>query len=230
MGQSTTVTALLGKYTHLGSPRVHEFIQEMNRKVLSRGYSFYSVSITIFYYHNPSEFPNCLTVGETPCTHEAKEVIKYIQPHRKELQMVFQFELNDIGMLNNVSLSPPFKLTSYIITDRSLLNPLIPIPFTLPTFKSVVNKWQRYMYEHDGWNALYMENHDTARSVSRFLNIHDPKDPFRARAAQLLAILQTTQGGTLYVYQGQELGLGNIPPHWGMEEYKDIATQNFYNE
>jgi len=45
----------------------------------------------------------------------------------------------------------------------------------------------------------------------------------------MLAILEVTQTGTLYVYQGQELGLKNFPRTWGIDEYKDVATQNYWN-
>jgi len=46
----------------------------------------------------------------------------------------------------------------------------------------------------------------------------------------MLAILEISQTGTLYIYQGQELGLKNFPRTWGIEEYKDIATQNYYKK
>ena len=45
----------------------------------------------------------------------------------------------------------------------------------------------------------------------------------------MLCILEVTQTGTLYVYQGQELGLKNFPRTWDIAEYKDVATQNYYN-
>ncbi len=45
----------------------------------------------------------------------------------------------------------------------------------------------------------------------------------------MLAILEVTQKGTLYIYQGQELGLKNFPPSWKLEEYKDVASQNYWN-
>ena len=74
---------------------------------------------------------------------------------------------------------------------------------------------------------MYIENHDQARSVSRFGN--DTTDEKRTLSAKMLAVMQVTQSGTLYVYQGEELGLHNFPRSWGLEEYKDVATQNFYN-
>jgi oligo-1,6-glucosidase len=43
-------------------------------------------------------------------------------------------------------------------------------------------------------------------------------------------MLEATQSGTQYVYQGQELGLANFPKEWGIEEYRDVATRNWYYE
>lgn len=31
-------------------------------------------------------------------------------------------------------------------------------------------------------------------------------------------------GGTIFIYQGQEIGISNVPREWGEEEYKDIET------
>lgn len=73
---------------------------------------------------------------------------------------------------------------------------------------------------------IYIENHDQARSVSRFGN---DSAQWRAVSAKMLAIFEVTQAGTLYVYQGQELGIKNFPQTWGIEEYKDVASQNYWN-
>jgi glycosidase len=32
------------------------------------------------------------------------------------------------------------------------------------------------------------------------------------------------QSGTPYVYQGEDIGMCNMPKDWGFEEYKDVAT------
>jgi oligo-1,6-glucosidase len=32
------------------------------------------------------------------------------------------------------------------------------------------------------------------------------------------------------MYQGQELGLVNIPKGWGIKEYKDVAAQNWFHK
>jgi alpha-glucosidase len=81
------------------------------------------------------------------------------------------------------------------------------------------------MTEQDKKNSLYLENHDQGRSISRFGN---DSEIWRDRSAKLLAILQTTLSGTLFVYQGEELGMRNFPETWGIDEYKDVASQNYY--
>ncbi|KAJ1310693.1 hypothetical protein OPQ81_009219 [Rhizoctonia solani] len=192
-----------GKY-YCNGPRVHEYVQEMHREVLSL-------------------YPGYFTVGESPFTHDPQDLLPYVLPERKELQMMFQFELADIDGTHN---------------------PLVPRNPSLPEIKSVINKWQTFMFNNGGWNSLYMENHDQARSVSRLLGFglsadkktfdfslyNDDLDKFWSIGAKLLAILHTTQGGTVFIYQGQEIGATNVPREWKIEEYKDVATINFYNE
>jgi len=96
----------------------------------------------------------------------------------------------------------------------------------LSELKDAIGRWQKYKREEGYWNAVFTENHDRARAVSRFGN---DSEEWRALSAKMLAILQVTQSGTQFVYQGQELGLKNFPRSWGIEEYKDIASQNFWN-
>jgi len=74
---------------------------------------------------------------------------------------------------------------------------------------------------------IFIENHDLSRSVTRFGN---DSDRWRGVSAKMLALLEITLGGTQYVYQGQELGLKNFPRSWGIEEYKDVASQNYWNK
>lgn len=75
-------------------------------------------------------------------------------------------------------------------------------------------------------SSIFIENHDHSRAVSRFGN---DSEQWRALSAKMLAMLEISLGGTQYVYQGQELGLKNFPRSWGIEEYKDVASQNYWN-
>ena len=69
---------------------------------------------------------------------------------------------------------------------------------------------------------MFIENHDFPRSISRFGQTSTPL--LRALSTKLLAILQIGQGGTIYVYQREEIGMANITKSWGIERYKDTAT------
>ncbi|KAF8148638.1 glycoside hydrolase family 13 protein [Crassisporium funariophilum] len=171
-------------------PRVHEFVKEMNIKVLSK--------------------KDLITVGETPFTHVASELAAYVLPSNKELNMVFHFELMDLD-------SPK---------EGQDFSPLVYKKWELSEFKDVIERWQRYKRDEGFWNAVFIENHDHSRVVSRFGN---DSDEWRGISAKMLAILQVTQSGTQFVYQGQELGLKNFPRSWGIEEYKDVASQNYWN-
>jgi oligo-1,6-glucosidase len=97
----------------------------------------------------------------------------------------------------------------------------------LPDLKAVINKWQTYLRPEGFWNSVYMSNHDQARALSRFGN---DSDEWRTVSAKMLAILEISLGGTLYVYQGEEIGMRNFPRSWGIEEYKDICTINYYEK
>jgi glycosidase len=97
----------------------------------------------------------------------------------------------------------------------------------MPALKSVVAKWQKFMYDNDGWNALYLENHDQPRCVTRFAS---DLPEHRALSAKMLATFLGFQSGTVFVYQGQELGMANVPKHWTIQKYRDLETLNYWNE
>lgn len=61
--------------------------------------------------------------------------------------------------------------------------------------------------------------------MSRFAH-DDPQH--REASAKLIAIFLAFQSGTPFIYQGQEIGMTNVPKDWTMEEYKDIDCLNHY--
>lgn len=62
---------------HLTSFRLHEFLREMNDKVLSKY--------------------DTITVGEMPFVQDEDEVLRVVARERKELNMIFIFELVDLS-------------------------------------------------------------------------------------------------------------------------------------
>lgn len=101
-----------------------------------------------------------------------------------------------------------------------------PRQWEMSVLKSSVKKWQTFMINNNGWNALYLENHDQSRSVSRW---GSDLPEFRVLSAKMFATFLALQSGTVFVYQGQELGMVNIPKERDITEYKDIETLNAWN-
>ncbi|CAI4731267.1 BDN_1c_G0031290.mRNA.1.CDS.1 [Saccharomyces cerevisiae] len=76
----------------------------------------------------------------------------------------------------------------------------------------------------DSWATTYIENHDQARSITRFA---DDSPKYRKISGKLLTLLECSLTGTLYVYQGQEIGQINFKD-WPIEKYEDVDVKNNY--
>jgi glycosidase len=61
-----------GSEFYAAGPRLHEYLQELGR--ILKEYDAFSV-------------------GEMPCVHDTKEIIKSVQENRGEFNMIFHFEL-----------------------------------------------------------------------------------------------------------------------------------------
>lgn len=172
-----------GSKFFMNGPKIHDYLQEMNREVLS-------------HY-------DAMTVGEMPGA--SVELAKlYTNEDRNETNMIFQFEHVDLDS------GPEGKwdLRQLKLTD----------------LKKSFTKWQNGL-EGEGWNSLYLNNHDQPRMVSRFGNDRE----FRIESAKMLATFLHMLKGTPYIYQGEEIGMTNVRFD-SIEEYQDIETLNMYNE
>jgi alpha-glucosidase len=70
--------------------------------------------------------------------------------------------------------------------------------------KRIFSKWQRGL-QNSGWNALFLENHDIPRIVSKWGNT----DQYWFESATALAAMYFLMQGTPFIYQGQEIGMTN---------------------
>jgi oligo-1,6-glucosidase len=85
-----------------------------------------------------------------------------------------------------------------------------------------MTRWQDALYQQ-GWNSLYLNNHDQPRPVSRF----GDDGRHRVASAKMLATFLHGMQGTPYVYQGEELGMTNVA-FASIEDYQDIEIRNMY--
>jgi oligo-1,6-glucosidase len=168
----------------LCGPRIHEFLREMQGEVFE------------------GRDRPLLTVGEMPGV-TVEEAIRFTDPARAEVDMVFQFE--------------------HVQLDQGASKWDVH-PLALRDLKASFGRWQAGLAEV-GWNSLYWNNHDQPRIVSRF----GDDGAHRVRSAKMLATVLHLHRGTPYVYQGEELGMTNFRFE-GLEEFRDIESLNHYAE
>ncbi|KAM0327963.1 hypothetical protein ACHAQA_005362 [Verticillium albo-atrum] len=148
-----------------------------------------------------------MTVGELPNTPDIADVMAYISPSAGELNMVFNFDTVNLGQTPG---------------NRFLL-----LPFDNTDFKQNLTKWQTLPETSGAWPTVFLENHDQGRSISRFAS---DLPQHREVAAKMLATLLSTMTGTLFLYQGQEIGMINAPISWSADQYKCVRSVNYYND
>ena len=172
----------IGAENYQNGPRIHEFFHEMNREVLSK----YDI----------------MTVGEMSDV-SLEEALKYAGNDKNELNMVFQFEHDDLDTLDG-------ERWAYREVPLSEL-------------KRVFSKWQTAM-DGRGWNSLYWTNHDQPRTVSRRGNDKE----FRKESQKMLYTMLMTMQGTPYIYQGEEIAMTNVS--FDIEDYDDVEIRNCWRE
>jgi len=92
----------------------------------------------------------------------------------------------------------------------------------LPKLKEVLSRWQIGL-ESRGWNALFVENHDVPRIISKW---GDP-EKYERESATAIAAMYFFMQGTPFIYQGQEIGMTNTVFH-GPEDFRDISALNHF--
>ena len=143
-----------------------------------------------------------ITVGEMSST-SLDNCIRYSNPDEKELSMAFSFHHLKVDYPNGEKWAKA--------------------PFNFVELKKILSKWQIGMYEGNGWNATFWNNHDQPRALSRFGN---DKEYHRESAKMLATVLHGLQG-TPYIYQGEEFGMTN-PYFDNISKYRDVESTNNY--
>ncbi|MGL5767367.1 MAG: glycoside hydrolase family 13 protein [Sarcina sp.] len=140
-----------------------------------------------------------MTVGEANGVN-AKEADLWVGKDKGKFNMLFQFE--------------HLKLWDY---ENDL-------KFSVKAYKDVLTKWQNALND-DGWNALFIENHDIPRVISTWGNDKE----YREECAKAFAMCYMMQKGTAFIYQGQEIGMTNVK-FSNIEDYDDVKGINIYKE
>ncbi|ODQ79308.1 glycoside hydrolase family 13 protein [Babjeviella inositovora NRRL Y-12698] len=149
---------------------------------------------------------DAMTVGEV-CKGTREESLAYVSAKEKEMNMIFLFDVVQLG---------------YGADDRYEYQ-----GFNLVDFKKAVHDQCEFVSGTDAWSTVFIENHDQPRCITRFGN---PSKKYHAKSGKLLAMLEAALTGTLFIYQGQEIGMTNIGRDWDISDYQDIDSTNYYKE
>ncbi len=144
-----------------------------------------------------------MTVGEGPGI-DLENGLDYVAEERNELNMIFHFD--------------------HLFIDNGLGGKYDPVDFSLSKFKTIFGDWDNRL-RHQGWGSIFLGNHDFSRMVNRFGDAEN----FRIESSKLLALLLFSMRGTVYVYQGDEIGMTNVA-YPDISYYNDVETLNAYKE
>ena len=150
-------------------------------------------------YRKVTDEYDCFTVGEAPMMTPGK-ALNYIDESKKELDLMFHFQ--------------------HISCDAFVMD-YIQKPFSLKQMKKAFSAWQDKI-NGKAWNTLYIENHDHPRIISRY-----GSEKYRVESGKMLANMYMLQQGTVFIYQGQEIGMLNTKLD-SIDDYEDVFVKNNY--
>jgi len=151
-----------------------------------------------------SRYAGLITVGEAPIatTQQGNELTDI---ETGVLDMIFHFEHMEADYAKGIDGGK-----------------WVPASLDLIEFKDIITRWQVELHGR-GWNSLYLCNHDQPRPVSRF----GDEGLYRVESAKMLATFLHGLQGTPYIYQGEEIGMTNMP-FSSIEQCRDIESINMY--
>ena len=139
----------------------------------------------------------------------------------KELnrEVFSKYDIMTVGETGNLT---SVKALPYISEDSHEINMVFHFEIaknahlvTVPEYKDIQKRWADVI-RNGGWSTQYLTNHDSPRQISRF---GDDKH-YRVESGKMLAMLTHTQPGTVYIYQGEEIGMVNV----------DFPSIDYYDE
>ena len=188
----------------VSGPHIHEYWQEIRKDALDK-------------------YGDVLMIGELgPIGHD--NIMRYIGRERREMSMVFDFLLNSVGGAHEKGFEDVGTWKLRELKEAARQNQELGM-----------DKDREGRGFGEGWNTVVCENHDLPRSVSRFGSgslTYENGGKFSMeyweRSAKLIALMIGTMSGTLVMYQGQEIGMTNIPQSWNVKDLMDLASIEYY--
>ncbi len=223
------------------NPEVRAEIYQMMRWWVDRGVDGFRMDVInlISKTYPPQDGPvgpdglcyDAALVANGPRMHEfLKEMNREVGISERELFTVGEMGNVDAGLVRSYTAEQSAELGMVFTFEHVLLDQASALKWDLAELKLSRLKKTLASYQYgladEGWNALYLENHDQPRSVSRF---GDDSPQFRVASAKTVATTLHLLKGTPFVYQGQELGMTNAG-FTSVEQYQDVDSLSFYQQ
>ncbi|EGU46282.1 glycosyl hydrolase family protein [Vibrio ichthyoenteri ATCC 700023] len=173
-----------------------------------------------------ANFPDQDVFATLPCNNE-KVGHEYIRSFMEQIHQRGAFSVGEINAVNTD------EVLRYTLPERGEFQmSIVFVPPEVEVFHSDLIGYykqqieRRIQLQQQGvWDAVFLSNHDKPRQVSLFGN----DEKYWQQSAKALAVLNLTQYGTPFLYQGEEIGMTNCYFDT-IEQYNDIDTVNKYNE
>ena len=218
---------------NMQNPRVRQEVKDIMRFWLDMGVDGFREDVITFISKTPGlpdAHPRLPAANGLRHYSNRPEVYRYLKEFKKDVLDYYDcFTVGESPMttadiaLRYVTEGPDQVLDEMIAFSHMeadcFLTDMVQRPFNLVKMKKAFSDWQ-YKLAGKGWNALYIENHDHPRIISRY-----GSEDYPTESGKMLAAMYILQKGTPFVYQGQEIGMLNLRlPR--VEMYQDVMTQN----
>ena len=218
---------------NMDNPRVREEVKEILRFWLDLGVDGFREDVITFISKTPglpSSYPQSPIANGMKHYVNRPQVHQYLTEFKREV--LDHYDCFTVGesplttadtALHYITEGPQQVLDEMIgfshMEADCFMTDMIQRPFNLRKMKRAFTEWQTKL-EEKAWPALYIENHDHPRIISRY-----GSEKYRVESGKMLAAMYILQRGTPFIYQGQEIGMLNITlPR--VEDYPDVMAQN----
>jgi len=218
---------------NMDNPQVREEVKKVLRFWLDMGVDGFREDVITFISKDPrlpNSYPYIPMANGLKYYSNRPEVHDYLREFKEDVLSKYDcFVVGESPMTNaDVALSYVSEGEDQVLDEMiafshmeadCFMTDALRMPFDLVKMKKAFSDWQ-YKLAGRGWNALYIENHDHPRIISRY-----GSERYREESGKMLAAMYILQRGTPFIYQGQEIGMTNNPlPELSM--YKDVMTFN----
>ncbi len=219
---------------NMDNPKVRQEVKDIMRFWLDMGVDGFREDVITFISKQeplPDGIPFLPAINGMPYYKDGPNLLRYLREFREVAKEYGAIQIGEAPMTPaSVALrylSGPDRVLDLMIQFDSMmadcfLTEFVHHPFSLRKLKRAFSHWQNAL-AGKAWNALYLENHDHPRVISRY-----GSETYWRESGTMLAACYLFQQGTPFIYQGQEIGMTNIRLS-SIHHYEDIASINAFH-